>query len=500
VKRSLGSIIAAVAVLAVPGEAAAETRPAPATGAAPLRIGLAPGLQPAFRRSRSDFVTRCAGRGSVRLAVRGPRGTSVGVRGRRLGRGAVRLRLAPGERIRFVVRSPRQRTVHHVRCLPADFPRFDARRSGPTRSRFYLVTPSLQDGPLGASYVAIFDSAGAPVWWMRDEAPSDARLLADGNLAWVTPTEKGVGTDPTAAYEIHRLDGRLLRRIAAIGTPTDQHDLEPLRNGNHLVLAYRPRDGADLSDYGGPSSATVLDGEVQEVTPDGRVAWSWSSKDHIGLAETGRWFDLHVIGTPTKLRDGRSGYDIVHLNSIEARGDTVVVVARHLDAVYAISRSTGRIKWKLGGTRRPESLRVLGDRAPAGQLLGGPHDARLLGDGTLTLYDNGHARGRPPRALRLRIDERAGTARVIEDLRYRPARSSLCCGSARRLRGGNWLVNWADRPLITELTARGQLRFRLRFRGVFSYRAFPIRPGRLSHAGLRRGMDAMARQARGSSG
>jgi hypothetical protein len=493
-------LAATVAVLAL-GATAGLDSPAGATAAAATpRITTSPDLQPRFQRSRSDFVTRCAERGTLRLRVRGPVGTSVGIRGRRLGRGAARVALEPGQRVPFAVRSRGRRTVHHVRCLPADFPRFDTRRAGPTRSAFYLVTPSLQDGPLGPSYVAIFDSAGAPVWWMRDEAPSDAQLLSGGNLAWVTPTEKGVGTDPAAAYEVHRLDGRLVRRIAAVGTPTDQHELEPLPNGNHLVLAYRPRDGADLSTHGGPASATVLDGEIQEVTPDGRVAWSWSSKDHIGLAETGRWFDLGVIGRPTPLRDGRSGYDIVHLNSIEARGDTVIFVARHLDAVYAISRSTGEIKWKLGGTRRAESLRVLGDRARPGQLLGGPHDARLLGDGSLTLYDNGHERGRPPRALRLRIDVRAGTARVIEDLRYRRARSSLCCGSARRLRGGNWLVNWADRPLITELTARGRMQFRLRFRGVFSYRAVPVGPGRLQRRELRRGMDAMARRAARAGG
>lgn len=393
------------------------------------------------------------------------------------------------------MRSRRRRTVHHIRCLPADFPRFEARRTGRTRAQFYLVTPSLRNGRLRPSYVAIFDAAGAPIWWMRDEAPSDARLLGDGSLAWATPTEKGVGTDPSTAYEVRRLDGRLVRRIATVGVPTDGHDLEPLPGGNHLVLAYRPRDGVDLSPYGGPSSATVLDGEVQEVTPDGDVAWSWSSADHIALAEARHWFGLGVIDAPTPLRDGRSGYDIVHPNSVEARGDTVLLVARHLDAVYAISRSTGAIRWKLGGTRRPESLRLVGGRGRAPKLLGGPHDARLLGDGTLTVYDNGTGRSRAPRALRLRIDPRAGTARVIEVIRHRPARSSQCCGSARRLRGGNWLINWGHRPLITELTARGRLRFRLRFRGVFSYRAVPIPRGRLGRRELRRGMDAMARRA-----
>jgi len=494
----LATTAAALCAAGIASAAAAPERDVQSTTSsprAPIVVWARPGLSPRFRRSVSDYVTRCtAGGTAVRISARASRGARVRVAGRRLARGrTLRVRLSPGERFSIRVRAGGRNSVHHVRCLPGDFPRFSARRSGRTAAAGYLVTPSLSNGPLGDAYVAIFDSAGAPIWWKHDAAPSDAQLLANGNVAWVTPTEKGVGTDPSSAYEEHRLDGRLVRRIQAVGNPTDQHELETLPGGNVMVLAYRPRDGVDLSAYGGPADATVLDAEIQELTPSGDLVWSWNSKDHIGLEEAGRWYRTAIIAGPTPLRDGRLGYDVVHANSIEARGDQVVMSARHTDAIYSISRATGRIRWKLGGTARRESLRVLGDQTQPPRTFGGQHDARLLADGTLTLFDNGSFYERAPRAVRLRLDTRRRTARVLEQVRYRPARRSLCCGGARRLPGGRWVISWANRPLITEQTEDGSVRFRLRFAELFSYRAFPIPRGRLDREALRRGMDAMQR-------
>ena len=60
-----------------------------------------------------------------------------------------------------------------------------------------------------------------------------------------------------------------------MGAPTDGHDLEVMPNGHYLTLSYVPRNGVDLSKYGGPRRATVVDAEVQEVTPRGKRVWRW---------------------------------------------------------------------------------------------------------------------------------------------------------------------------------------------------------------------------------
>ena len=140
------------------------------------------------------------------------------------------------------------------------------------------------------------------------------------------------------------------------------------------------------------------------MTPSGQLVWRWNTYDHISLAETGRWWNA----PPTD----QQPYDIVHWNSIEPAGDSVIASFRHLDAVYKIKKSTGEIVWKLGGTTTPESLTVIGD--PRAYTFGAQHDARLLPDGTLTVFDNRTNLSDPrPRAVRFRIDEQARTATFL---------------------------------------------------------------------------------------
>ena len=114
---------------------------------------------------------------------------------------------------------------------------------------------------------------------------------------------------------------------------------------------------------------------------------------------------------------------------------------RHLDAVYKIEKSTGRIVWKLGGTRTPERLEVGND--PHDYTFGAQHDARLLPDGTVTVFDNRtYLRHERPRAVRFRINEQAGTATLVQSITDPAVSRSGCCGSARRLANGDWLIGW----------------------------------------------------------
>ena len=139
----------------------------------------------------------------------------------------------------------------------------------------------------------------------------------------------------------------------------------------------------------------------------------------------------------------RDGYDIPHWNSIEPHGNAVIASFRQLDAVYKINKATGNIVWKLGGTTTTRSLKVIGD--PHSYPLGGQHDARVLPDGTLSVFDN-----------RTALTDRrpgwcaTGSTRWLE----RPPWSSrsrdpdiplsYCCGSARHLPNGDWLIDWGQ--------------------------------------------------------
>jgi hypothetical protein len=127
-----------------------------------------------------------------------------------------------------------------------------------------------------------------------------------------------------------------------------------------------------------------------------------------------------------------------------------------------------------------------------GSGFGGQHDARILSDGTLTIHDNGSMKNRNPRAVRYQIDLTSipHTATLIEQITDPGSGSSGCCGSARRLAGGDWVMAWGGTPLVTELTASGTRVFSLTFQSNFSYRAVPVPFGQLSRSALRAGMDA----------
>ena len=91
---------------------------------------------------------------------------------------------------------------------------------------------------------------------------------------------------------------------------------------------------------------------------------------------------------------------------------------------------------------------------------------------------------------------RAGVeiARLVKEISFKPARDSICCGSARILPGGDWVVAWGHTPWVTEQSASGRPVFTLQFTNplFMSYRAVPVLPGRrLERSTLRRGMDAM---------
>jgi hypothetical protein len=389
-----------------------------------------------------------------------------------------------GEGVRIRTRA----STYVIRCLADDFPRWTTQRHGTPQSKWYLLTPTL--GAHGSRYVALFDRHGVPVWWMRGKRkPHDAKLLPNGHLAWSFFTNQAYAAY-SVPYEEHRLDGKLVRRLGAKGVATDPHDMQIEPNGNRLHVSYVPRDGVDLSKYGGPKRATVTDAVVQELTPRGKVVFSWNSKNHIALDEAAAYMQSIVDG-PIDTTDGRHAYDIVHVNSVEPDGDSLLISMRQTSGIYKVNRPTGAVEWKLGGLETPESLKVAGE--PEGALvLGGQHDARLLPDGTITVFNNRTGTSLLPRAERYRIDESARTATRIEALTDPRSIPSTCCGSARRLPGGNWVVDWGFSRVVSELNPAGKRVFGLFFKTVLTvYRAVPIMPGQLTGRALRAGMDAM---------
>lgn len=470
----------ALACLIAAGPGAAAASAAPTGTAAPrpsFSVSPQGSLDPGFAWRTPDYVVRCT-TASMTLQVQRAEGWRAKVDGGPFQRQSFSqpLGLAPGESstVTFQRRGGGAKHRFHVRCLPGDFPQYDFDRKRAGGPGFFFIQMRPQ-------YAVIFNRDGVPVWWYKASGePDNAQLLPDGTVAF-DPVDQV--SFQTGDYEIRTLSGRLLRIIrGGGGNPADIHEIQLLSNGNYLIGAQDLKDHVDTSAYGGSKDSTVNGIEIQEITPQGKVVWRWDSNDHIKLAETGRWWNTPFVATEP--------YDVVHWNSVRARGKFMLLSFRHLDAVYKVNRRTGNIVWKLGGTKTRKSLEVRRD--PHDYPLGGQHDARFAPDGTITIHDNRTGLDEQPRAVRYKINEERGTARLVHSIRDPEVPSSFCCGSARLLPGMDWLVGWGGNGVIGAYNDDGKPIFRLDIGEQFSYRANPIANGAIRARRLRRAMDRMA--------
>ncbi len=484
-------LAAGLAVLAIAGCGLDEETGAPTRESSIAIDSLFPSFDPGKRR----YTSRC-GRGAAPIQAEAGNDVAVEVGSGPPETGAIGIApgVAPGEDFEIVVTDGNRRRVYEVRCLPADFPAWRFESLGEREPGFFVVSfrASRDERP----WVIVFDHEGAPRWWYSPPTRALwAQILSDGTVSWARSFGDGYGLDPRMAHEVRSLSGELQRLVRTRGPIVDGHELRELGNGNFLVGSYVP-ETADLRRFCarppkercGPARAAIVSAEIQELDPRGQALWRWSSRGHISLEETGRWW-RNVLSNPRHRLQGREAFDPVHINAIEPRGsDEVVISTRHTDAVYGIQRSTGEIVWKIGGSKTADSLRILGD--PARKLLGGQHDVRIAKDGSLSIYDNGKDRPRRPRVVFYRLEPEQGRARYLGQLNDSAVKTSHCCGSARELGGGGWLVSWGDNPLVTAFDAEGEIAFRLEL-AASTFRAVPVPPGAVTLTQLDRGLEAM---------
>jgi hypothetical protein len=470
---------------------AADVRRLHASVPIPAGAITAPALEPAFSLQQPDYTVRCDPDTPVTYALTAPTGGTVAVDGGAPAGGTVAgaVPLRPGQAFSFAITRPGGTQDYHVRCVPPDFPATTTTGTPSSAIEGFVASPSLGIGP--SPYVVLFDAAGVPIWWMHTPAPAvDATVTPDGHVAWEqVGAVAGFQDDPSAAYELHALDGSLAGTVRVPDGVTDLHEFQVDAAGDYDLLSYRQLPGIDLTALGGPANATVMDCVAEIVAPDGSIVWSWDAFDHLGVqyALNG---DVSKAPAAVSLPDSTPVYDIYHCNSMQATPTSVLLSFRHLDAVYLVDRATGDIDWKLGGAPTAESLTIQGDTRLVP--LDGQHDARLWPDGTVSVHDNATFAGGGPRVARYSIDAATRTATLVQQIVDPTLPNSTCCGSARLLPDGDWIVGWGSLSTIAEYSSQGAPVFSLTFGGGFSYRAVPVPLGTFDLDAVRAGMDTMA--------
>lgn len=220
--------------------------------------------------------------------------------------------------------------------LPADFPARVVHVSMPKRMEpGYILLDCFGRGRGSESlYGMILDNAGDVVWYTT-VCGSGVLQQPNGDLLWRT--------------------NEVLIRMDMLGNLTTlqlqdpgqglHHELEPTPHGTYLSLTAHsvevPEFPTSETDPGAPlAPATLRDEAVVEFLPDGTVLREWPLLDLTDPLRIG-YDSLHST---------EDGLDWVHTNAVayDPTDDSIVVSARHQDAVYKFSRQTGQLIWILG--------------------------------------------------------------------------------------------------------------------------------------------------------
>jgi hypothetical protein len=247
---------------------------------------------------------------------------------------------------------------------------------------------------------------------------------------------------------------------AGNGLFADLHDFEITPQGTAWITAFAPQH-LDLSSLGGLSSGLIDDGVIQEIDiKTGLVMFQWDALGHVPISDTYMHVP-HVAGDVL---------DYFHPNSIDPLPNgEFLISSRNTWTTDLISETTGAVLWRLGGKHSSFSL-------GAGVKFAWQHDAQLLPDGTISLFDNeaAPAEAKQSRALDIAIDTTANTAKVVRQLTY-PGQGILSDsqGDVQLLPNGDDLVGWGQAGEVSEFSPTGQITFDMHFSSpANTYRAF----------------------------
>jgi hypothetical protein len=336
--------------------------------------------------------------------------------------------------------------------------------SSPTASGGDIFTaPYSGPGPSGPE---IFDPSGALVWFDPMPAGLEAANLQvqDLNgapvLTWwqgrIPPQGFGEGEDVIESTSYQRI-GTV---HAGNGHTADLHEFHITPEDTAVLTVFDPIY-CNLSSAGGSAKGAVTASLFQEIDlKTGLVRREWNPLDHIPLSSS---------YSSDSDSSARWPFDYFHLNSIDqqANGQTLIS-ARNTSALYELNTVTGRVLTDIGG--RHSTVRLGAGAATAYQ-----HDANVLANGTIGLFDNeGSPRVRSQsRGLVIAVNPAARTDDVRAQYEHPSPIASASQGSFQQLPNGDLFIGWGGEPYFSEFTAAGKLVYDAHWHGSYqSYRAY----------------------------
>ena len=273
--------------------------------------------------------------------------------------------------------------------------------------------------PMPATTAYLIDHYGRLVnTWDNVYSPgADVYFLPNGHLLWAVkiPTTGGF-------LQEFDWDGNLIWEWQDENPAYRQHhDIEPLPNGNVLILTNYYRSAAEVLAAGrdparlaADTIRSILIREIQPTGPNtGEVVWEWYLWDHLVQDYDNTKDNYGVVAEHPELFDiniGSTASDWVHSNSVayNADLDQIVFGCRTISEIFVIDHSTttAEAAGHTGGARgrggdfiyrwgNPQNYRA-GDAGD--QTLDYQHDPHWIpagspGEGNMLIFNNGNTRG-----------------------------------------------------------------------------------------------------------
>jgi hypothetical protein len=355
----------------------------------------------------------------------------------------------------------------------ANIPGFPNRTAAPADYQSFYTLPGVQ-APQVSVTTSDRDSAAGDLFTTEGPGPGHYGAMIftpQGRLVWFDQLSGGqVAEDLNVqTYEGQRdltmWEGKVLdwgfgqgedivlnsryQKVATVsggdGLKADLHEFQIAPHDVAYITAFNPIS-CNLKPAGGTANGVILDTAIEEVDlKTGLVRWEWHSLDHVAASES-------QIQAPENKRP----WDWFHINSIDpqSNGD-ILISSRNTWDAYEIQSGTGTILWSLGGGTTTLKM-------GAGTTTAWQHDARMLPDGDVTIFDDGSD---PPveaqsRAITIAVDLKAKKATLVSAITHpAPPLLSPSQGNVQTLPSGNVVVDYGGVPEIAEYTKSGSLLF-----------------------------------------
>jgi len=355
-------------------------------------------------------------------------------------------------------------------------------------------------GPKGTTTTYLIDNDGNLInKWETDYVPaSTAYLLDDGNLLRSTKLEDPNGG--SGGFQVLDWDGIVIWEYTY---GPQHHDIEPMPNGNVLLITNHTIDSTTVREAGrdpsvrdgGEVSLTVL--EITSNNGAGEIVWRWDAWDHIVQDFDQAKPNYGVVSDHPELINlnyvPNTNNKWIHPNSIDYNEefDQIVVSSRSYNELWIIDHSTTieEAASHEGGNsgKGGDLLYRWGNPAAYNrgdtddQKLYGQHDVRwidsgLAGAGNITAFNNGL--GRPDGSYSSIIEitppvDNVGDYTITDGAPYEPSNltwsytateptdmySSKFSGAHRLPNGNTFICNGVGGEFI-EVTSSGEIVWR----------------------------------------